>query len=231
MGFFDVFKINAALKKHQSGDHAGALAAYEELYKAGCHKAYYLLPYSVLLLRKGGEENYLKVKEILRVAEKAKDLTPEKRQQLHMNYAVAQYALGETEKCINLLEAAHRKNPCGLIYQALGFLYVELGDTEKAQAFNAEALEYDDEDPVVLDNMGQMYYRLLNDKEKAYEYFKKAYDIKDSQIDTLYFLAQYDIEKGDREEAREKLETALKGNFSPLNYATREKINEILAQL
>lgn len=231
MGFFDVFKINAALKKHQDGDLEGAMKAYEELYKAKCQRAYYLLPYSVLLLRKGNGESFLKVKEILRYAEKAADLTPEKRQQLQMNYAVAQYALGETEKCINLLEASHRKNPCGMIYQALGFLYVDLGMTEKAVAFNQEALEYDDEDSVVLDNMGQLYYRLLGDKEKAYEYFMKAYEIKDTQIDTLYFLAQYDIEKGKKEEAREKLETALKGNFSPLNYATREKINALLGQL
>lgn len=231
MGFFDVFKINAALKLHQKGDLEGALKAYEELYKAGFIRAFYLLPYSVLLLRKGGEENFLKVKEILRAAEKASDLTPEKRQQLQMNYAVAQYALGELEKAVNLLEASHRKNPCGLIYQALGFLYIELGDPEKALAYNTEALDYDDEDPVVLDNVGQMYYRLLNDKEKALEYFKKAHELKDSAIDTLYFLAKYDIENGDCAAAKEKLEKALGGNFSPLNYATRDKVNELLAGL
>lgn len=231
MGFFDVFKINAALKLHQKGDFDGAQKAYEELYQSGCHRAFYLLPYSVLLLRKGGEANYQKVKEILRVAEKAKDLTPEKRQQLQMNYAVAQYALGEMEKAIHLLEASHRKNPCGLTYQALGFLYVELGDLEKAIAFNLEALDYDDEDPVVLDNLAQTYYRLANDKEKALEYFKKANEIKATQIDTLYFLALYDIENGNRAAAREKLETALKGSFSPLNHATRDKINAQLAAI
>ncbi|MBR6525557.1 MAG: tetratricopeptide repeat protein [Clostridia bacterium] len=231
MGFFDVFKINAALKLHQKGDFDGAQKAYEELYQSGCHRAFYLLPYSVLLLRKGGEANYQKVKEILRVAEKAKDLTPEKRQQLQMNYAVAQYALGEMEKAIHLLEASHRKNPCGLTYQALGFLYVELGDLEKAMAFNHEALDYDDEDPVVLDNLAQTYYRLANDKEKALEYFKKANEIKATQIDTLYFLALYDIENGNRAAAREKLETALKGSFSPLNHATRDKINAQLAAI
>ena len=231
MGMFDVFKINGALKKHQKGDYEGAIKAYEALYQQGIKRAIYMLPYSVLLLRKGGEENILKCKEILRAAEKAQDMNAEKRIQLHMNYAVAQYALGEVEKAVNLLEANHRKSPCTLIYQALGFLYVELGDQEKALAYNTEALEYDDEDSVVLDNMGQMYYRLMGDKEKAYEYFKKAYDIKNTQIDTLYFLALYDIEKGDKEKAREKLEMALKGNFSPLNYATREKIDTLLATI
>ena len=61
-------------------------------------------------------------------------------------------------------------------------LYVESGDLEKALAYNTEALEYDDEDPIVLDNMAQTYYRLANDKEKALEYFKKAHAIKDTII-------------------------------------------------
>ena len=141
-----------------------------------------------------------------------------------MDYAVAQYKLGELDKAINLLEASHRKSPCGVTYQALGFLYIEAGDAEKALAYNQEALEYDDEDPVVLDNMGQTYYRLLNDKEKAKQFFDKAHEIKYTQIDTLYFLAQYDKEAGDKEAALEKLGQAAEGRFSPLNYATKEKV-------
>ena len=81
-----------------------------------------------------------------------------------------------------------------------------------------------DEDAVVLDNMGQTYYRLLGDKEKAKEYFDKAHSIKEGQIDTLYFLAQYDKEAGNKQAAIEKLEKALEGRFSPLNYATKEKV-------
>ena len=90
---------------------------------------------------------------------------------------------------------------------------------------------YDEEDPISLDNLGQTYYRLLNDPAKALPYFQKAHEIKPSQIDTLYFLAQYDIEAGDRDAARKKLETALNGRFSPLNYASRETIDKVLAQL
>ena len=143
----------------------------------------------------------------------------------------ARYKLGEIDKAISLLEKSHSKFPCGLTYQTLGFLYIEKGDAEKALAFNQEGLEYDDEDPVVLDNLGQVYYRLLNDKEKALPYFTKAIEIKDTQIDTLYFLASYDIENGQKDKAREKLEKALEGRFSPLNYATPEKVREKLSAL
>ena len=38
----------------------------------------------------------------------------------------------------------------GLVYETLGYLYVEAGDYEKALAFNTEAYEYDDEDSICL---------------------------------------------------------------------------------
>ena len=231
MGFMDGFRVRKALMLHQKGDLEAAKALYAQLYASGYITAAYILPYSVLLLREGGEENYRRVKEMLRKAEKASDMNAERRQQLLMNYAVAQYKLGELDKGIHLLEESHRKSPCGLTYGALGFLYIEAGDAEKALAYNLEALDYDDEDPVTLDNLAQTYYRLLGDKETAKKYFEKALEIKDSQIDTLYFLAQYDLEAGNKQAAAEKLQKALEGRFSPLNYAKREMIEKQLAEL
>ncbi len=231
MGFMDTIRVRGALAKHQKGDIAGAVGDYEKLYADQVYQAAYLLPYSVVLLREGGEENYLKVKEILKRAEKAPDLTADRKQQLFANYAAAQYRLGEIDKAINLLEAAHRKAPCGLIYQTLGYLYIESGDRDKALSYNLEALDYDDEDSIVLDNLAQTYYRLMDDRDKAKEYFDKAIEIKDSQIDTLYFLSRYDLEKGDRKAAVEKLEKAAEGRFSPLNYASRDVVEKELARL
>ena len=72
--------------------------------------------------------------------------------------------------------------------------------------------------------MGQFLYRVLEDREGAKAWFEKAYAIKDSQIDTLYFLSRYDEETGDREAAAEKLEKAAKGRFSPLNYCSSETV-------
>lgn len=231
MGFLNAIRVRGAITRHQRGDVEGALADYEKLYAEEVYMSAYLLPYSVLLLRTGGESNYLKVKEILKHAEKASDLTPDRKRQLFTNYAAAQYKLGEIDKAVNLLEAAHRKSPCGLIYQTLGYLYIELGDKEKALQYNMEALDYDDEDAIVLDNVAQTYYRLLDDKETAKGYFEKALEIKDGQIDTLYFLSRYDLEKGDRAAAIEKLTTASEGRFSPLNYATKEMIDAEIARL
>lgn len=231
MGLIQSLKIRKAILKQQKGQPEEAKSVYAEMFAAGEVSASYMLPYSVLLLREGGIENYEKVKAILVKAQKAPDLTPDKKQQLWMNYAVACWKLGDRDKAIATLESAHKKAPCGNTYGALGFLYIEAGNAEKALVFNTEALEYDDEDPVTLDNMGQLYYRLLKDKEKAREYFDKAFAIKASQIDTLYFLSRYDLDAGDKTAAIEKLEQALQGRFSPLNYITREQIETELAAL
>lgn len=231
MALFSGIKSRMAMYKHQRGDVEAAKAEYKALYESGKIDAGYLLPYTVLLLREGGEENYEKVKEILKKVDKLPNLPTQKKQEIRLNYACAQYKLGHIEEAIQLLERSHQSAPCGSIYGALGYLYVEAGDAEKGLPFNEEALDYDDEDPVCLDNMGQLYYRVIGDKEKALPYFQKAHEIKETQIDTLYFLAQYDLEKGDTEEAIDKLETALGGRFSPLNYATPAMIKAQLEQL
>ena len=56
-------------------------------------------------------------------------------------------------------------------------------ELEKALAFEKEAVEYDDEDPISLDNLGQFYYRCLGDRDAAKEWFDKAIEQKETQID------------------------------------------------
>ena len=231
MGLFDGFKARNALIQHRKGDIQAARTAYEQLYASGYLDASYMISWSYILLREGGEANYKKVKEILAKAQKAPRISEQQRSDLLVNFAVADYKLGALDKAIDLMERVHQKTPRGETYGALGYLYIESGNAQKALAFSQAALEYDDEDPVVLDNLGQIYYRLLDDKEKALEYFKKAHEIKPGQIDTLWFLSRYDLENGKKDEAIDKLETALQGRFSPLNYKTKASIEEELARL
>lgn len=227
MSMLSGMKAHKAAGLQSKGDTAGALKLYKEAMDLGLKDMRYILSYSALLIR---NDHFAEARELLVKVQKY-PMTDDNRRQLFVNYAACVYKMGEIQKGIELLEKQHEKQPSGLIYETLGYLYVEAGDYEKALAFNQEALEYDDEDPITLDNLGQTYYRLGNDKAKAKEYFEKALEIKSSQIDTLYFLAQYDLEEGNREAAREKLETALEGRFSPLNYASRSLVEEQLKAL
>ena len=228
MSFMANIKAQQAAKKYQNGDVEGAKRQFEEALAQGLNDPRYILSYSVLLLR-GGE--YQKSRELLVANQNNPLFTGETKRQLYVNYSVCVYKLGDIEKAIRILEGQHAKEQTGLIYQTLGYLYVVAGDADKAIAFNKEALEYDDEDPISLDNLAQAYYLLKNDKETAKAYFLKAHALKPGQIDTLYFLAQYDLEEGNRAAAEEKLKKALEGRFSPLNYASKEMLQEQLKTL
>lgn len=229
MGLMTNMKAQRALMAHSKGEYDEAMKLYEEAYESGLNKPRFLLPYSILLLRMG---SYEKAKDVLKKVEKAPGgISPDQRMQMLTNYAVASWKTGRLEYAVNLLREVYRKGASGSNYGTLGFLLIEQGDYEEALAFNQEAVEYDDEDPVTLDNLAQTYYRLGNDKAEAKKWFEKALEEKPEAIDTNYFLAQYDIEAKDYAAAREKLETAKEGRFSPLNYATVELIDAALAAL
>lgn len=100
-----------------------------------------------------------------------------------------------------------------------------------AMAFLQEAVEYDEDDAITLDNLAQFHYRVLGDKAEAKKWFDKAIAIKEGQIDTLWFLSRYDLDNGDTAAAIEKLEKSLEGRFSVLNYKTKEQVQAEIDRL
>ena len=309
MGLMTGLKANKAYRLQKNGQTEEAIKIYEEAFAEGLNDPRYVLSYALLIIRKG---EYQKAKDFLVKHQKAPGMTPDQRVTLLVDYAACCFRLGDIDKGINTLEQQHRKGETGLIYQTLGYLYVEkydaahkpefppeeegaeTGETavteepeetaeaaeepaetaektaedsasgeaepaqqpyeetkqeaaadekvlspreawdagvEKAEAFIKASLEYDDEDPICLDNMGQFLYRVREDRAGAKEWFEKALAIKDSQIDTLYFLSRYDEEAGDHQAALEKLEKAVVGRFSPLNYCRKEEVEKEILRL
>ena len=292
MGLFSSVKANKAYRLQQKGEKDEAIRLYEEAFSEGVNDSRYNLAYALLIIRDG---QYQKAKDFL-VKHQKTPMSQEQRTTLLVDYAACCFRLGDLEKGINVLEQQFRKAPSGLLYQTLGYLYVEKYDranrpdfaataaegTEtaaetagenaeyaentaaaadeagenaestaiaagdgkaktpeetwedgKAQAekFLRDSVDYDDEDPVCLDNLGQFIYRALDKPEEARQWFEKAHALKDSQIDTLYFLSRYDEADGNRKAALEKLEKALEGRFSPLNYCDRADIEREIARL
>ena len=221
MSFMGNMTGNKALTAHSKGDYRTALKLYEEAYEKGMDKPRLLRGYSVLLIR---TSQFDKALEVLKRMEKM-PMDAKEKNDLHINYAIILWQKGHLDRAMEILEDEFRHTKNGTLYSIIGYLKIEQGDAEEAIRFNKEALEYDDEDPVFLDNLGQTYYRLVGDKETARIYFDKAIALKPKAIDTNYFLALYDIENGDIESAKDRLDTARVGMFSPLNYATPEMID------
>ena len=276
MGLLTPIKANKAYRLQQKGQREEARKLYEEAYAEGLNDPRYNQAYALLITRMG---EYQKAKEFLVKHQKTPGMSQDQRVTMLVNYATCCFRLGNIDKGIDTLEQQFRKTETGLLYQTLGYLYIEKYDAankpvfdetpvteqaseeaaeetkaegeeneaaeektlspreawdagvKKAEDFILKSLEYDDEDPISLDNMGQFIYRVKGDKEGAKAWFDKAIALKDKQIDTLYFLSRYDLEAGDREAAIEKLEKAAGGNFSPLNYCSRETILKEIEKL
>ena len=289
MGFMALMKARKAATLQSKGDVQGAMALYEEALAKGLTDMRMILAYTVLLIR---NDQYQKAKDLL-VSKQKLPMSAEQKATLFMNYAVCCFKLGDLDRAIDLMEKQHLHQPMGMIYQTLGYFYVEKYDAdnkakllpqlkekaekeaaeaaeraariaraaetedgeeapaapaeepvpvrsaeeiwqaqvEEALAFLQGAVEYDDSDPIVLDNLGEFYYRVLQDKEQARPWFDKALEEKEGQIDTLWFLSRYDLEKGDKAKAIARLEKALEGRFSPLNYASKDKVEKEIARL
>ena len=111
---------------------------------------------------------------------------------------------------------------CASIYATLGMFLVEkadqTGDFKAADAFNAEAMEYDDEDAGVLDNRGEMFEAMSKHADdpakaaeyraKAKDYFEKAHREKPRPFTRIYSLARMRHEDGEDAEARRVLADA-----------------------
>ena len=221
MSFMGNLAGNKALTAHGKGDYRTALKLYDEAYAKGMDKPRLLKSYCVLLIRTSQFDRAL---EIIKRLEQM-PLDAKGRTDLHINYAIILWKKGYLDRAMEILEDEFKHTKNGTLYSIIGYLKIEQGDAEEAIRFNKEAVEYDEEDAIFLDNLGQTYYRLLGDKETAKTYFDKAIAIKPKSIDTNYFLALYDIENGNYESAKDRLDLARLGVTSPLNYATPELID------
>ncbi len=247
MGIMTRFKGRNAFSAHLRGNqliergdvakakeyHDKALKLYEEAYNAGYREANIVMAYGVLTMRYGG---YERARELFLECERLPGLDHKDKKQLRINYSVCQWKLGNLDKAIELMQEAARNGKTSLIYTTLGYYLIERGvrdgDFTEAIAFNNEAYEYDEDDAGTLDNLGQLNYH-LGEREKAYEYFSRAFRAKPTQVPTLYFIAKMNYENGNLEKARQFSEKCLEGNFSALCSISRkeaEALHELIAK-
>jgi len=204
-----------------------AEALYEKGLAKGMEKPNYKLAYGVLLLKKG---EFAKARDLFSNVLISAYSNGNIKIIAKTNLAIAYWKLGEIDTAVEMLEEIYKKYRNGRIYQTMGYILIEKGDLDKALKFNLEALDYDDEDPVILDNLGQTYYR-LGQVGEAKKYFEKAEELKNNQVDILYHLGCIYMKEGDLERAREKFTKALECDITPLNTVTKKDIEEKLREI
>ncbi|MBQ6646109.1 MAG: hypothetical protein IJM56_05445 [Clostridia bacterium] len=219
-------EIAQAREKHQK-----ALELYEQAYEGGMRDPQVLRAYAVLLMR---FDRAQEARKVFLECEKLMSNDPKMRKELRVNFAVCQWKLGELDNAIENMESAASNGMTAMIYTTLGFFYIEkakqTGDFTKAIEFNNQAMEYDEEDAGILDNMGQMYY-FMGEHDKAYEYFAKAYTAKPTQVASMYYIAKINLERGNLEKAQAFIEACEMGNFSALATVSHEQVNKLKEEI
>ena len=110
------------------------------------------------------------------------------------------------------------------VYGSLGYVLLDIGWEEEALQYNLKRLEeYDETDPVMLDTVGQIYYR-RGELDKAKEYFSEAVKIKNNLVDSLYYLGILEQRDGNIRRARAMLSRASRQHISTLTTDIQQHI-------
>lgn len=228
-------KGNALLEKkifkEAEAKHAEALQAYEKAVEAGDENPRHMMAYGVLLMR---TRQYEKAKAMMLKVDKKPGLARDIKKQLRLNYAVCVWKMGQLDRAIELMKQASADGSNSMIYGSLGYMLIEkareTGDFTEAEEFNQKAYEYDEDDAVVLDNMGQLNLA-MGKREEALDFFKRAHERKPTQVDTLYYLAKLYAEDGETAAAAKMLERALSQTYSALCTTTRDQAQALLDEI
>ena len=227
MGFMSVVKANRAFNLQKKGQKDEARRLYEEAISEGLNDPRYLMPYALLIIREG---EYQKAKDFLVAHQKAPGMTPQQRTELLVYYSVCCLRLGCVDKGINVLEQQAQKGETGLLYQTLGYLYVEKYDLANkpdfaAAAETAEAAEADTAEDETAEKALTPEEAWNAGVEKAGEFIRRSIEYDDEDSICLDNMAQYIYRvQGDRAAAREWFEKALSfkdGQIDTLYFLSR----------
>lgn len=204
-----------------------AVAWFKKSFETGRAKDNLIISYCYLLLKTGQFDlAYDILSKLLR-----KPLPFAQKMNAKSNLALAIWKNGSLNEAIQLLEEVHSEYENTNVYGSLGFLLILSGDLQKALDYNLKAYEYNDTNPVILDNLAHTYF-LLEQYDKSLEIFQKLMALSPSPS---FAEAYYDygllLEKlGRKEEAAKMFEKANTFNLTSLSAITKEDIQKKLQQ-
>ncbi len=145
-------------------------------------------------------------------------------------FAIILYKEGDLAEAKETMLSVYENYKNTNMYCTLGYLFNILETPENAVKFNEEAYEYNKDHAVILDNLGQAYY-LLKENKKAKEIYEEVM-LKEPKFPEAYY--NYGLvlsEEGDVKGAKEMFEKALSKPFHNLTTVTKEEIETKLHQI
>lgn len=226
MSVIGTYYGNRAYVLHTKKKYDEAMACYEKAFEHGNKNAGHLAGYAVLLMRMGRFQDAVTYFD--RALERK--MNKENLSAVQLNRALSLFKSGQRKAGIQGMEKVYEEAPSGRVYQTLGFAYILEGDLKRALDFNLAALDYDDKDAVVLDNLATTYIA-LGEYEKAEPLLRRAHEMRPRQVDILYHLAQVEVHNGELGDALDLLETAEHGYMDALNDVDSGMIQKALSEV
>lgn len=191
-----IIKGNRAFALQKKGQKDEAIRLYEEAIAEGLNDPRYLMPYALLIIRDG---QYQKAKDFLVAHQRVPGMSPQQRTELLVYYAVCCLRLGCVDKGINALEQQAQKGENGLIYQTLGYLYVDKYDLANKPDFTAVAADTAEAESADGTENEAAEKPLTPEEEwnagveKAGEFIRKSVEYDDEDSICLDNMAQYTL--------------------------------------
>lgn len=176
--------------------------------------------YAYYLMREGKTE---KSEEIYKQLLKSR-LNPQLRLKVRSEYAVLLSKTGRIDEAIAELEdvTVHYTNTN--TYGSLGYLYLLKDSVRKATNYNLEAYDYNSEDPVILNNMAQLYVK-LGDYNKAKKFADELLEKKPYFAEAYYDSAFIYMKLGNLTRAKELLDDARCCRLSFMSTVTEQDLD------
>ncbi len=171
-----------------------------------------------------------KCKDALFMIEKKKDFTPSQKRALYTTKGLYLWKSGDRVMAEKSFMDAHEVAKDSQTYSHVGFILMENGKFDEAYEFNKEAMEYNEDDVSIMDNMALSHYYRGEFKE-ALALYEKIME-KGTTFPVIYYNYALCLEReGKKNEAIENLEKALTFKFSSLAAISKDTVEAKLNSL
>ena len=211
-------------------DHQKGFMWFEKAYKTGKMKTHSALFYAYLLLRDGKlQQSEKMINDIL--MERRADLSRQDYLNAKLNRALIKWKAADIDAAIEMVQEIYDENfRTTAVYGVLGYLYIEKGEYEKAMEINKEAVEYNSDDNIIMDNYA-LNFLCLGDIKKSEELYLALLEKEPDFIEPYYNYGTLLEKRGDKDTAREYYNKALTYREKFLSTVSHEEIRNRLDQL
>ncbi len=223
----DAMITQRAVMENNNGNRQLALGLLDQAYKINPNNPATLSNYAYLCLKDGQIE---KSEKLMNELISNKSITAPMRASIEMTRSLIVWKQGNLEEAIHMLEALHEKMKTTVLYGSLGYFYIEQGDLDRALDYNLEALDYNDTDAIILDNL-LLTHILREEWDQAEQIGTKLSELNPKFPEAFYHLGLLKLHKEDVEGAIESFQHALDRPFTAVSTENRETIEQKLQEV